>query len=860
VTDPSWAEKFAADLERLYERAGKPELARLRRQGERQRPPVVLNDATLSDWLTGKSIPSQAKEPAFRFLVELLEGWAGTHGEAQVRRRADEWVQRCRAARRSRRPARSDTGQDTDRPGRPITEYSALTLEVHPAVEIPGYAGAQPAMPRYVTRPLDALLGEVVAAAAAGGGTSRMVMLIGGSSTGKTRAGWEAVQALPGSWRLWHPYDPTRPTAAADALAKVGPHTVVWLNEAQHYLLPADPGLGERIAAGLRSLLNNPARGPVLIVGTIWREYWTTLTAPPGPGVAHPNPQARDLLTKICTAIEVPDAFTEAELQALAEVASTDRRLTHAADRAVAGRVTQQLAGVPELVRRYRTGTEIAQAAIRAAMDARRLGHPAAIPHAFLEQAVPGYLDVVAWSVAGANWPASLDSALAELGLPAHGILGPLNPVHPMPGRRAGSDQRCYRLADYLEQTGRTERHDIYPPDSFWHALAATVTDAAALRQFGQWAEDRGRLQHAVTVYTGCDDSGTLQELIWLQERAGDPARATATALRAADDGRYSGLRSLANLRLLAGDTVGAEILARQAADRGDRLARPRLAELLWRAGDSAGSLALALQAVDQASPAILQSTAWELKNSGQAGCLIFELIAADHGLAPRLSAPDEMRYLRDIITGTDAGRRWASGRSDPAVVRELGRLRRLAEEMTGTERPFRPVFRPADEEVVRDEARTLSEAGDVPGSAELYLMAFARRGAGPMRPASPLHILDNTSRRTLLYAYGLDPGPELSPLAVLPADPDALHRAGRSRVKAGDITGAQALYREAIDAGTPEALVLLAGLQAALGKIAAAERILRFGLTASGEPAEGLDFGPDAGDAATSDKAATGE
>ena len=45
---------------------------------------------------------------------------------------------------------------------------------------------------------------------AAAEGSSGIAVLVGGSSTGKTRACWEALQLLrdqkPG-WRLWHPID-----------------------------------------------------------------------------------------------------------------------------------------------------------------------------------------------------------------------------------------------------------------------------------------------------------------------------------------------------------------------------------------------------------------------------------------------------------------------------------------------------------------------------------------------------------------------------------------------------------------------------------------------------------------------------
>jgi hypothetical protein len=69
-------------------------------------------------------------------------------------------------------------------------------------------------------------------------GRSQMITLVG-SSTGKTRACWELTRYLdrkqPSRWRLWHPYDPTRPQAALANLAKAGPDMIVWLNEVQQY-------------------------------------------------------------------------------------------------------------------------------------------------------------------------------------------------------------------------------------------------------------------------------------------------------------------------------------------------------------------------------------------------------------------------------------------------------------------------------------------------------------------------------------------------------------------------------------------------------------------------------------------------
>src|SRR5262249_59493595 len=119
-------------------------------------------------------------------------------------------------------------------------------------IEVPAGGREFSRLPDYVLRAHDQRLRKIADGIQAG--RSGMVTLVGGSSTGKTRACWEFVQYLdqrqPDRWRLWHPYDPTRPEAAAAAIDQAGPYTIVWLNEAQFYLAPADAPMGERIAAG----------------------------------------------------------------------------------------------------------------------------------------------------------------------------------------------------------------------------------------------------------------------------------------------------------------------------------------------------------------------------------------------------------------------------------------------------------------------------------------------------------------------------------------------------------------------------------------------------------------------------------
>jgi hypothetical protein len=242
-----------------------------------------------------------------------------------------------------------------------------------------------PELPAYVPRGHDTELGSVVQAAAEG--RSGTAVLVGGSSTGKIRACWEALQLLrdrPEPWRLWHPIDPTRPDAALRDLPGIGPQTVVWLNEAQFYLDVADGGLGERVAAGLRELLRDPDRAPVLVLATLWPRFWDTLTARPASG-PDPHAQARELLAG--HDITVPAEFTPAQLDQLARTA--DARLALAAAGAPDGQVIQFLAGAPELVARYRNAPPAPKALINAAMDARRLGMGVGLPQGFLAAAAP---------------------------------------------------------------------------------------------------------------------------------------------------------------------------------------------------------------------------------------------------------------------------------------------------------------------------------------------------------------------------------------------------------------------------------------------------------------------------------------
>jgi hypothetical protein len=88
--------------------------------------------------------------------------------------------------------------------GRPMEEVTdPFALEVHRPLQPDDAPPGLPLLPPYVPREHDGVLGQVVHAAAKG--RSGIAVLVGGSSTGKTRACWEALDLLRDQeppWRL----------------------------------------------------------------------------------------------------------------------------------------------------------------------------------------------------------------------------------------------------------------------------------------------------------------------------------------------------------------------------------------------------------------------------------------------------------------------------------------------------------------------------------------------------------------------------------------------------------------------------------------------------------------------------------
>ena len=546
-----------------------------------------VGQATVHDMVSGKTFPRWGTVEAVLNACEIpageLPAWRAAHERAK-----------------------NDVPSTRSGPGRPLAEFTdPFVLEVHRPIQAD--APDLPVLPAYVWRTHDDRLDTIVDRAAEG--ISSIAVLVAGPSTGKTRACWESLTRLrEAGWRLWHPIDPTHPDAALKDLTDVGPNTVIWLNEAQFYL---DHPLGEQVAAGLRQLLSDPARGPVLILATLWPEHWAALTTRPMGGL-DPHAQARELI--VGNELRVPGTFTDDDAHALAQASALDRRLAAAASEAVDGQITQYLAGVPILLDRYTHAPPAARALIHAAMDARRLGHSPHLSHAFLAEAAPGYLTDPEWDAVGDDW---LETALAYTAQPGNGIPGPITRIRlrtPTPT----SGPPAYRLADYLEHVGRTDRDLLPTPTTLWDAFVehAPESDRSALA----WAAwERGYYRYSLRLYTSIPSAASFMSAAQVLRAAKRVDEALEYYTRAADAGAdETAVGSVAHMLREARGAEAAFSWLKARGDAGDATAMRHAAELLQTEGRTEEARVWWAHAANANDPQALVLFAKSMQTSGR--------------------------------------------------------------------------------------------------------------------------------------------------------------------------------------------------------------------------------------------------
>ncbi|MEU4610238.1 helix-turn-helix domain-containing protein [Streptomyces umbrinus] len=676
--------------------------------------------------------------------------------------------------------------------GQPITEWDPHDLEVHPAGARSGPL-PQRVLPGYVPRDHDRLLTDAVLEAAQG--NSGMLVLVGTSSTGKTRACWEAIQPLaPRGWRLWHPFDPTRAEAALDDLESVAPRTVIWLNEAQHYL--GTPRLGERIAAAIHALLTHAERRPVLVLGTLWPEYADQYTVLPPAGSPDPHSRVRELLAG--RTLTVPDTFDQDALRTASDLAQDgDQLLADALARArTDGQITQDLAGAPELLRRYEHSTPTAKAVLQAAMDARRLGVDLHLPQTFLTDAAIDYLSDQDYDELADDWA---EAAFADLARLVHGKQAPLRRTGARPKRRppggptaaltpSPATGPAFRLADYLEQHGRTTRWRLCPPASFWAAAYTHLTHPDDLGNLAIAAEHRHRLQWAHHLQ-----------------------------IRAADAGHTYSLAYLARMREKAGDQECAEVLYQQITEAGDTNALTDAAERWREAGDPEGAKALLRRAADAGDAEALFLMAGRRKAAGdREGAEAFYRKAADTGRPDALVDLVELKEEAGDWEGVKALYEQAAEDGDTYAMARLADIREEAGDQEGAEDLYQQVVDAEDLDSLIYLAQMKEDAEDLDGAAAFYQRAV---------DAGDIHALTELAQLKL-ETGDLEGAAALYEQAADADDTAALNYLAQSREWAGDMEGAAALYQRAVDAGDTHIVVHLARLKEEAGDLDGAETL----------------------------------
>ncbi len=492
-------------------------------------------------------------------------------------------------------------------PGRPVAAWDAQVLGVHRAITADSVTGqALPELTPYVPRAHDSRLRELLAALE----HPVMVVLVGGSSTGKTRAAFEAVRAWLPDWSLLSPVD------AAELLAQlrsdgVTPRTVLWLNELQIFLRYQPD-----VAAALRQLLAGDE--PVAVIGTIWPQFWKELTCLPADGEQDVNHQARELL-QLADRVYVPDMFTGNDLAELRRVLATDRRLASAAEAAHSdGKVTQVLAGGPELVQRYQHPADaedrFGKAVLSAAMDARRLGYESPIGTPFLEEAAPAYLDPPDRVGTPGDWfTTGLGHATGEV----RGIAA-LTGHRDRPGVGPADG---YVLHDYLDQYSRTARRGVLIPAAVWDALTAYASNPADRTRLAQEAQRRGLYRYAVELARPAAEAGesTAMQLLAVRlDEAGHGEEAEEWLRRAAEAGNPNAVQLLAKRLYEKGDAEGAETILRTAAASGDTSAILSIAGQLDQAGHGEEAQQLLVQAAGSGDTVIMERLAARFDEAGR--------------------------------------------------------------------------------------------------------------------------------------------------------------------------------------------------------------------------------------------------
>jgi TPR repeat protein len=383
----------------------------------------------------------------------------------------------------------------------PVLDWDPYDLGVHRSITVTDLCVDRlPELTPYLLRPHDKKLRKQLTDTV----RNRVIMLVGESSTGKTRAMFEAVRECLGDWSLVHPLDVSELLALA-APGALPPRCVVWLNEAQRYLDDA------RTVTALRRILRGP--GPVVLLGSLWPGEWDRFVVHPKVGIRDAHRPARELLG-LARRVLVPLALTESELKELDTPELRDPRWSTA--RQTSGgrhQVIQVLAGGVHLAQRYdHSADPYGRALVSVAMDVCRVGWRGPIPLALLREAAPGCLTAEErvvhddqWWSTGLGHATSLYNGVSALTL-----------VRTDEGM---GEPDSVELHDYLVQHGQVTRKTLPVPAATWEALIAHANRPDDRARMAENAYHRGLWRISAQLAIVSARAGDLRAVYRVRER-----------------------------------------------------------------------------------------------------------------------------------------------------------------------------------------------------------------------------------------------------------------------------------------------------------------------------------------------------
>lgn len=559
--------KFRDHLETLFTAAGAPKPATICSTSRDRLGRSSLSAQRISDWRTGKHIPTNKLFRDFLRAVDILARQRNITLPATL---ADPavWDRLLRAARTkdptsAEGKSRHISAGAVRIPIRPVAESDPLELGVHRTSRL---EGASP-LPAYVPRDADSTVSaQLVEAREAGG----LVLLVGESTAGKSRCAFEAARrVLPEHWII-------APPAASD-LSPVLAHIsqtrpgrrkwVLWLDDLDRFLLPG--GLDQGM---LSALLEQR----VVVLATMRSEAYGNYSERALRGMETDVASVRRLGSRVLNLIEplvLDRQWSETEMGRLRSHLANpnfDSRLADAAHHHGVHGIAEYLAAGPKLLEEFLTtrrrpkGHPRGAALVQAAIDLARAGISTPLPAGTLLELSTCYLSAGDASRLHTESP---EQALVWATEIQFGVAGMLV---------ATDTTEAWRPFDYLVDAVANAVEATAIPDEVWEAAVTHANGGSELLPVGRSAFRFGRLALAERCFSPLAARGNhvaMHDLGFVQRERRPEHTWSSWYRTVSETGTPLQARALGALHEIEGRWDEAAACYERAASQGDALA-----------------------------------------------------------------------------------------------------------------------------------------------------------------------------------------------------------------------------------------------------------------------------------------------